>query len=273
MRVKLSNNRVPPIRSLISYPSICTHFGLVHPISKRRTITLIDGSSNPGTTSYILHTCREVINSTIRKIRAGMCNGSTKFDKVRLLVFYRDSKNKHRCDKTDVLKVLNCIEKEKGWKITRVHKVDMDMPEAERVYTDSFLFVGPKQWVASPYMMGIYMLLIRSILKFSTTPNRMIVFDDIDTLIKGIYENSGRSKDISKLNNKDKGWNMIVDNYKPLHVGGESTCWFENGKKDELVQNVYNMFSDGPDSLIAGCSHNKVIQKSFNKLTYQQITL
>ena len=269
MKVKLNNNKIDIIRLLAGYPAVATYFGLVHPISKQRTITIIDGGDKgvTGRPTPMFHTCREVMNNYVRRAKANLCTDDIKLDKARMLVWHRDLKSKHKCDEKSVLKVLNCIEEERGWDMTRVHEVNMGIPENKTINTDSFLFIGPKQWTSSPYMMGIYMLLIRAMLKVSTTPSKMIVFDDINTLTQGLAKNSVRNKDIDKLKYKNKSWRMIIDNYKLLHVGGVRTCWFGDKGYKELCASLYELFGDGPDSLIAGNSRSEVMQKRFNKLT------
>ena len=282
MSLKLLNTDIGVLKVLTGYDAEIMYFSLSHPISRNKTIKVVSGTRSMQLSlgeeplvSPIFTTCREVFTSSIRRLMAGMCLESIKPDKLRMLIFY---KHRSRCKNNkpagkNVLNAFNVIEKEKGWKPSKVYKVKTITKELPNLLVDCYLFIGPRQWISSPYMASLYALLTRIILRKSLNEkegSKNLIFDDLDDLTRKI-ENI-KLRDVERLyarNNEESDWRVIIDNYETLHKGNVAFRWFSDAVKNSsgyTTSNINRLFSDGPDSLINDMSYNGKMQERYNEI-------
>lgn len=286
MSLKLANASIGILKVLTGYASEAFYFGVAHPIRRNRTVEIISGTRStgvvtmPGDTPYvspIFTSCREVFTSSMRRLIAGMCVETMKTDKIRMLIWHKHRRSGHNNTSggKNVLKAFNIIEKEKGWKPSRLYKVKTNVKEKPHLPVDCYLFIGPRQWISSPYMASLYALLTRIILKRSLVVKdgyKNLIFDDLEDLTRKIK--STRLVDAAKLyskKNENSNWRVIIDNYEKLHKGGVNFRWLDcvnrAGSQDIRYQaKIHRLFSDGPDSLINNVSYNNKMQKRYNRL-------
>lgn len=278
MDLTLRNTDIGVLKVLTGFDTEALYFGMVHPIKRDRTIRIISGAANTlsnhiSSSSPVFTTCREVFTGSTRTSIAGMCFETVKTNKMRMLIWHkhRPAFYDNTCGEKNVLKAFNIIEKEKGWKLSRLYKIK-NVKTGPLLDTDCHLFIGPRQWISSPYMASLYALLARIILKRSLViprKSKTWAFNDLKDLTSKIK--SIECPDVSALynpSNKDSNWRVIIDNYEELHKGGIRSRWLNGANKNSgnYHSNVHKLFADGPDRLIRGCSYSCKMQEKYNEL-------
>ena len=288
VNLKVNDYDANAFRYVCTEPRI--NFGLSSPIGKGNTITMLDtkvskdkliglGESEliasrvagEGYCPILLTTCREMIVSFIRTAYADIYIYKPRLDKLRLVVFHTHYKENVSCNFASVVKALNVIEKAKGWKLTCPHNMPLKTHHPS-FSTNACLLLATKQWIASPYMLSLYLLLIRILLVSFKNKTFEPGFNDIDDIHDRIKNSRGRTNcfdDVSFLvADKKKDWRILINHFEEIHEGKVKQHWLTGIDNSEgYHRTLANLYVDGLDKLLMGTAFNKIIGERFEKIT------
>jgi len=170
------------------------------------------------------------------------------------------------------LKLVNHYEKRLGWLLTKITKLqngdilkDVDIKNTINMY----MVVGSSKWLRSPYMLSLYMLLLRLGTRgfkgnFETHEE---LFKEFETFVN---KNNGHYKDANHINYKDANhikkkypmWDILLENHSKFF-------------RDKSINRLYNRkylvnggsgFNEGITKLCSGYSLDLEMNKKFVEL-------
>jgi len=283
-------------------------FSLASPIRKNRTVylyttdvsrqSLLERGESEINTRYVVDSasggnipltdCREMLTNHVRTAYAGVYSNKCRLDKFRLVVFdtydkiwqngyyKKGEKRKKAADFVYVVKALNVIEKAKGWKPTYPYKISLyDNHQTGCAVTNSYLLIAPKQWIDSPYMTSLYLLLVRILVLLSRHSLLKSGFDDIDDIdykLRCVEKEQGRhtrlTEDIHMLSGTfKKDWRILVNHSEEIHKGSKRQHWISGiGETCGYYVRLSELYTDGLDRLLIGHPFNRIIGDRFEKI-------
>lgn len=231
--------------------------------------------------------CREIFNSILRSIILGKRKEDyykkplfkqIDLKKARLLFRICVSKGSTRETKRRLLnikKLINIIEEKAGWKKTKINFVKIDFNSAYKNHREQhqiFLVTeGPREWLFSPVLTSLFILLIRSasymaLPKFENLVQFQQFLQELSNGNVELYPPSRESKyfvqqisDIScELALLKKNLQKFVENFNDLFLNNKIR---KNYKR--YPSGVSNI---GIRSLLKGTHADPILQEKFNEL-------
>lgn len=236
--------------------------------------------------------CRDEILNTIKLVFNGCDayldlekNLKIDFDKTRLLVtkkpFIRYVANTIKKARQTMLKDLryglsfvHLYERDKGWPLTEIHSVVCTNDKC----TLSYNIVGPPQWIASPFSMSLYILLLR-IGKVKFLHKKISNKKDFYTLLKKFIQETNGGIERKRIKESFRYWEVFMTNYEKIFKGRtpeinysaeiiEYSDEFDeehyDNKVDRLEDMVEHAYGDGISKLVKDESADIEISRRFN---------
>ena len=207
------------------------------------------------------HGCREGLIGTIS---SNLANIET--DKTHMLFRWDSGIDKEGKKNESILankkwaeksiKLLHIYEKIAGWPLTKPYKVKTDNGERTLLY----YFLGSRRWVKAPYLLSLYILLVR-LCKLENFDN----FKTHDDLIKIVEDISKRGKS-SNISMDERHaldtipyWKTIIGYYSDLFRKKKIEYYWST---DRLSTDSYVSY-EGITCLSVGNTNNRTLYKEF----------
>jgi hypothetical protein len=239
------------------------------------------GKSTDGvhTLQFNVTHCREQIVNGLRKHVSGikdMYFCGEKFNPVRTKVVLTqnhrtidkpNSVEKIKKQREDGLKIVNIFERYSAWPLTKMCSIEVILPPLPpnaifKFDAETYAYIGSTKWVRSPYMLSLYLLLLRA----GTIPGLgdCVDLDDFITTVRKYKPNkldpySKQSGDLEYLQSTLNKLKFLLDNYealfefRPLLDNYRFESIYHPDKLKELRDegNLYGTsFNDGIDKLV-----------------------
>ena len=284
------------------YMTVGLYFGITTPISKQRTVSLyktilsaeklmnlgmVPNEANTLANSSIsrmlnLTTCREIITNFVRKSFADIYEETTKLDKLRLFlcdVRHKRYQMRKSPQYSHVVKALNVIEREKGWKPTRMYNVDVCLEnKSENIVANPCMLIAPKQWIYSPYALSMYLLLLRFILNLYIYTDVKKAPNDIEDLTKILKNCTTDGCSMFKSDQhylygpKNRNWRLLLDNFDEIHQGNKKEHWLLGLiEATNYYRTISSLYTDGLDKLFYSKPYNSIIGERFDKIVNKKL--
>jgi hypothetical protein len=220
-----------------------------------------------------MRTCREeVIDYHIRKRLGGKSASqfedglSDWFNKSRVVVLKDKGKNwsqaKDERARELSTKLLNIIEKEYKWPLTKVYSLHNDLLGSTPTFS---YFEGPGKWVRSPQMMSLYLLFIRAGESLLSTPrqqqiNKMRSISGIFNLFK----NANDTADLNRIRQLNTSLPIIFKHYNQL-FGGRTIKDLYSPAKRRYPGGAY-LLNEGVQKMISLNTSDQLLWDAWSKI-------
>jgi hypothetical protein len=212
-------------------------------------------------TVTILTYCRESFCEYIRQQVRGVRYYGIDLTKLHMII-----NRKVPVAETDVfprqvaagLVMLNTIEKNYGWPLTRAYPVSNDQHLAK---TQQFYYItASKRWIKAPAMLSLFTLLLRiatheTKFKFKHKVKTMkSLFDTLDDLSKKCGQHN-----LAYYRAHGRNWELVLDNYSKLFGSREMSDLY-------FPKTGGYFFTEGINELCDGSSRDTALSQQFYKM-------
>ena len=206
------------------------------------------------------HGCREGLIGTISSELA-----SIKTDKTHMLFKWDSGSNKEEEKNKSILankkwaeksiKLLHIYEKIAGWPLTKPYKVKTDNGEKTLLY----YFLGSRRWVKAPYLLSLYILLVR-LCKLENFDD-FKTHDDLIKIVENISERGNRNVSMDERHALDTipYWKTIIEYYSDLFRKKKIEYYWSR----ERLLTGRNVSYEGITCLSNGNTSNETLYKKF----------
>jgi hypothetical protein len=219
--------------------------------------------------------CRESVCEYIRQDLRNITDYNINTHKLHLIIYRRVVKTPSKLDKNLVLfenqvlsgqTMVNAIEKNYGWPLTKVHTVRMCTNQPGIPPYNAFYYImAGKRWLKAPAMLSLFTLLFR----IAVEGNKFRFRDrikDIDTLYSVLEETSKKSNscDMAYFREHGEYWPMVLDNYRKLFANREmADLYYPGGGHDYFFSEGINRLCDmdSKDSELNNVFH-RIVRKA-----------
>lgn len=212
--------------------------------------------------------CRESICEYVRQQLRSVRSYDIDLTKLRMIIYRKVRLGKSQDPKIFLnqvatgLTMLNAIEKNYGWPLTRVYPTKNDQNISPNCMF--YYIVASRRWIKAPVMLSLFTLLFR-IAKNETKfkfGHRIKTMKSMFTVLDELAQKSGDAN-IKYYEKHGDRWELILNNYKSLFGARNiSDLYFPN--------NSGYFFTEGINELCDESSQDPVLNKQFQKIVQRE---
>jgi len=216
-------------------------------------------------TLTILTYCRESICEYVRQQVRGVRHYDIDLNKLHMVINRKSTVKDPKSFAQQVaagIAMLNAIEKNYGWPLTRAYPVSNDQYLAK---TQHFYYVAAsKRWIKAPAMLSLFTLLFRiatqeTKFKFKQKVKTMkSLFNTLDGLAKNCSQHN-----VVYYRVHGKNWKLVLDNYNKLFGSREISDLY-------FPKTGGYFFTEGINELCDGSTRDITLNEQFSGLVVKQ---